>query len=103
MLCIQEGQNISLAGFAGSEVYEYVRLDIHECNQTIDGNCDTQANIDAYMTSYLSANDYFKVKIFVMDTIVSPSNSAAITHVLEKNIFLAFSKTMGTVGHINIG
>jgi hypothetical protein len=103
MLCIQKDQVISLAGYAGSEVFEYLRLEIHECNQTIDGNCDTQVNIDAYMTSYLNANDFFKTKIFVMDTIVSPGNSTAISYVLEKNIFLAFSKTMGTMGHINMG
>lgn len=55
------------------------------------------------MTSYLSTNDFFKTKIFVMDTIVSAGNKNAISHFLEKNIFLAFSKTIGTIGHINMG
>ena len=38
-----------------------------------------------------------------MDTIVSAGNKNAISHFLEKNIFLAFSKTIGTIGHINMG
>ena len=102
MLCIQKGQNISLAGYAGSNVYEFLSLQVHECNQSIDSNCDTTANINTYMTNYLSVNDYFRVKIFVMNTILSPGNSNALSYILEKNIFLAFSKTVGTVGHINM-
>ena len=54
------------------------------------------------MTPYLNVNDYFKVKFFVLDTIVTPNDHEAISYVLEKNIFLAFSTTMGTVGHLNV-
>lgn len=54
------------------------------------------------MSNYLNANDYFKVKFYVVDTIVTPTNEDAISYVLEKNIFLSFSDTIGTVGYINM-
>lgn len=54
------------------------------------------------MSNYLNVNDYFKVKFYVVDTIVTPTNEDAISYVLEKNIFLSFSDTIGTVGYINM-
>ena len=82
MLCIQSGQAVTLSGYTGSDVYEYLSLHIHACNQTLDGNCDTPSNINTYMTNYLNINDYFKVKFFVLDTLISPDTHDAITHVL---------------------
>ena len=102
MLCVTNGQDLSLAGYAGSDIYQYLTLNIYGCNQTVDPGCDTSANINSYMTAHLSVNDYFKVKFFVLDTIVTPNNHDAISYVLEKNIFLAFSSTMGTVGYLNV-
>ena len=102
MLCIQSGQSISLAGYAGSTTYEYLSLQIHTCNQTLDSSCDTTSNINSYITSHISTNDYFKVKFFALDTILTPDKDDAITYVLEKSIFLAFSNTMGTVGLLNL-
>jgi enamine deaminase RidA (YjgF/YER057c/UK114 family) len=102
MLCLQSGQSLSLSGYTGSDTYEYLSLEIQQCNQTIDATCDTSANTNSYMTNYLSTNDYFKVRFYVVDTIVTPSNDDAITRVLEKDIFLAFSDTLGTVGYINM-
>jgi hypothetical protein len=54
------------------------------------------------MTNYLNANDYFNVRFFVLDTIITPTNDEAVVNVLEKNIFMAFSNTIGTVGYINM-
>jgi hypothetical protein len=54
------------------------------------------------MTNYLSNNDYFNVRFFLVDTIVTPDNDDPITYVLEKNIFMAFTDTVGTVGYINM-
>ena len=102
MLCIQKGQNVSLAGYAGSSIFEYISLQIFACNQTVDPNCDTTSNINTYISNYLSVSDYFKVKFYVLDTIITPNQHDAISYVLEKNIFLAFSDTMGTVGHLNM-
>ena len=102
MLCIENGQNISLSGYAGSEIYEYLTFSIFKCNQTLDVNCDTSTNIDAFMTDFVRRNDYFDVRLFVVDTIVTPTNEVAVSYVLEKNIFLGFSPTMGTVGYIKI-
>lgn len=102
MLCIQNGQNISLAGYAGSDTYEYLSLEIVQCNQTLDATCDTPSNINTYMNNYVAANDYFKVKLYVVDSIITPTNEDAVSRVLEKDIFLAFSRTVGTVGSINM-
>ena len=54
------------------------------------------------MTNYLSTNDYFQLNFYVLDTILTPSNDNAITYVLEKNIFLGFSTSVGTIGHIKM-
>ena len=54
------------------------------------------------MRNHLASNDYFKVKLFVVDTIITPSDENAISTIIEKNIFLAFSDTMGTVGTIDM-
>ena len=54
------------------------------------------------MNNYLNINDFFKVKLFVVDTILTPSSENAVSSVLEKSIFLAFSSTVGTVGYINM-
>ena len=100
MLCPTSGQSISLAGYAGTEPFSYLSLRINACNQTLDGTCDTPSNINTYMTSHINTNDYFKVKFFALDTILTPSNDQAVSYVLEKNIFMAFSTSMGTVGSL---
>ena len=42
------------------------------------------------------------MRFYVVDTIITPTNDNAITTILEKNIFLAFSSTQGTVGYIDM-
>lgn len=74
MLCITKGTDISLRGYAGSDVYEYLNFQIIQCNQTLDSSCDTTPNVNTYMNNYLSTNDYFKVRFFVVDTIITPTN-----------------------------
>ena len=91
-----------LAGYAGSDKFDFLSLRIYGCNSTVEPNCDTPVNIATYVSNYISFNDYFKVKLYLLDTIITPSNHEAISYVIEKNIFLAFSTTMGTVGHINM-
>jgi len=54
------------------------------------------------MNSYLSSNDYFKVNFFMLDTIITPDQDQAITKILEKNIFMSFSSTVGTYALINV-
>ena len=53
------------------------------------------------MSTYLLTNDYFKVRFFVVDTLVNPTNDNAIVNFLEKNLFLSFTSDTGTVGYIN--
>lgn len=74
MLCIDSGQSYSLAGYLGSPSYSYLNFKIVQCNQTIDETCDSEVNINNFISSYLSNNDYFKVKFFLVDTILTPSS-----------------------------
>lgn len=71
-----------------------------QCNATEDALCDSSTNIKSFMSGYLSKKDYFKVRFFTVDTIITPTNDDPISYVLEKNIFMGFSNTMGTVGYI---
>ena len=67
----------------------------------LDVNCDTTANVDSYMSTFLTTNDFFNVKIYVIDTIISPEETDPITLVIEKNIFLSFAQNLGTTGFIS--
>lgn len=74
MLCISSGQSYEIAGYIGSPTYKYLTFDIVQCDPMKDPNCDTTANSNAYMTSFLTTTDYFKVRFFLVDTIVTPDN-----------------------------
>ena len=91
-----------MSGYSGSDLFQFFNLQVHECNQTIDGNCDSVSNINSFMTSHLSTHNYFKLKIFVLDIIIAPDSHQPISYMLEQNIFLAFTSSMGSVGHINL-
>ena len=91
-----------MKGYIGSPDYAYLSLEVVECDQSKDATCDTPANINNYMTNYLTSTDYFKVRFFLVDTIITPDNTDPVTYILEKNIFMAFTQTIGTVGYINM-
>jgi len=44
------------------------------CNQTIDSHCDSPGNIASAMTAHISNHDYYKVRFFVVDTIITADN-----------------------------
>ncbi len=74
MLCIDQGQSYSMNGYIGSSSYSYLTFKIVQCNQTIDNTCDSAININNFISNYLTTNDYFKVRFFLVDTILTPSN-----------------------------
>lgn len=74
MLCIDPGQSYSLNGYIGSPDYSFLTFKIVQCNQTIDNTCDSAANINSFIGNYLTNNDYFKVRFFLVDTILTPSD-----------------------------
>ena len=82
MLCIPKTTSISLSGYAGSTTYQYLNLQIMACDQTKDTSCDTPSNINTYVNNYVSQNGYFKVRFFVLDTILTSTNTNPITRVL---------------------
>jgi hypothetical protein len=74
MLCLPSNANIALSGYLGSDIWEYLTLKIVQCNQTADARCDTQANINSYMSNYLLTTNYFKVQFYVVNTIITPTD-----------------------------
>lgn len=82
MLCLPKTKSISLSGYAGSTTYEYLNLQIMACDQSKDPICDTSTNINTYINNYVSLKDYFKVRFFVLDTILTPTNTNPITRIL---------------------
>lgn len=73
MLCIDSSQSYKLSGYIGSSDYSYLTFEIIQCNQTLNSNCDTTANVNTYMNNFLTHNDYFNVRFFLVDTIITPS------------------------------
>lgn len=55
------------------------------------------------MTSYLNLHNLYQVRLFLADTILTPSNSDPDEFVFEKNLIISFTETTGTVGYAYIG
>lgn len=85
MLCTKDGEDISISGFAGSDTWEFLEIKIKKCvNQTDKSwTCYPQTDIDSYMSSYLTSNDYFEANIYFVDTVITPSQATATQKVIE--------------------
>jgi hypothetical protein len=84
MLCITNNQSYTLFGYSGSMPYQFMNLQINLCNATYPG-CDTTANSLTWMTNYLNstaANNIFQVRLFIVNTIVSPTKSKPISSII---------------------
>lgn len=103
MLCIKNSSQVSLKGYEGSPKYSYLTLKVKTCtNNTYESHaCKTPAEISSFISSYLTTNDYFKVKFFIVDTRISPAEQNPISKILEKKIFLSFTDELGTKGYIS--
>ena len=102
MLCIPSTEAYSVTGYTGSEKFDYLELQVVACNQTFFPSCDTAANVDNFMSNFLTTNSYFKTRFIMVDTIFTPDDPIPYRKVLEKDMFMAFSTTLGTVGHLNV-
>jgi hypothetical protein len=103
MLCMQNGSSVSMKGYEGSEGYNYLVLKVKKCtNNSYDTHaCKPSTEIDAYMTTHVNKNDFFKVRFFIVDTRITTGDQDPITKVIEKKIFLSFTETLGTRGFIS--
>lgn len=72
MLCIDNNEAISLYGYAGGSPYHFLSLEINLCHTGIP-NCDTRNNSYSQMTSYLNLNNLYEVRLFLANTILTPS------------------------------
>ena len=102
MLCIDKNEAISLYGYSGGKPYDFLSLEINLC-QTGIPNCDTRNNSYNEMTSYLNLHNLYQVRLFLANTILTPSNLDPDEYILEKNLIISFTETTGTVGYAYIG
>jgi hypothetical protein len=69
-------------GYIGSPNYKYLTFTISRCDQTKDPLCDTTANVNTFMSNFLTNKDYFKVRFFLVDTILTPENDDAVSYII---------------------
>jgi len=81
MYCISPTQSASLYGYSGSFPYRFLSLKISICNGAIPG-CDTTANVQASMATYLSVNNLYRVRLFIVDTTITASKNIPIAKMI---------------------
>ncbi len=101
MLCITKNQAYSIYGYSGTLPYQFMSLRIALCDGT--PGCDTALNSLNWLTAQVTAANYVHVRLFLVDTIVSPSKAKPISSIIEKNVIVTFSQTTGTVGYAYFG
>lgn len=72
MLCLDSNATYEMYGYEGEVPYRYLKLEIRICDRGAD--CDSYDNISASMASYLSTNNYYNVRFFMVNTIISPED-----------------------------
>lgn len=55
------------------------------------------------MTNYLNLHNLYQVRLFLANTILTPSNPDPDEFIFEKNLIISFTETTGTVGYAYIG
>ena len=55
------------------------------------------------MSNFISTNDFFKINMFMVDSIISPKYEPAVSTILETDVLMTFSQTTGTFGYVKIG
>lgn len=84
MLCPTSNSKITLQGYKGSNQWKYLALHIKKCtNNSIDSMpCHPDSTINTYINSYLTANDFFKVKFLILDSRIVASSTYPISKLL---------------------
>ena len=73
-----------MQGFAGSPVWETLELRVEACvNVTMDWRCHDAPDIATFISTYLTTEDFFKVELYMIDTVISPQDDVFIKKVLE--------------------
>jgi hypothetical protein len=69
----------------------------------LPNTCASPIDTDAYFNVHLDLYDFFKVRLFFVDTVISPSNDNPISLTLERDIFVTFTDSMGSRGEVTLG
>lgn len=56
-----------------------------------------------FISAYTSINNMFMVRLFIVNTIISPSKDPPTSNIIDKNIIVTFTETTGTVGYASFG
>ena len=65
--------------------------------------CHTPSDINTTMNTQFISKDYFKVNLFMVDTIISPQSNTYINSIIESEIFLTFAQNSGSRGIVRLG
>ena len=108
MLCPSPDDDISFEGYEGSEFFNKLELMVCRCtapdpSSGLANTCASPIDTDAYFNVHLDLYDFFKVRLFFVDTVISPSNDNPISLTLERDIFVTFTDSMGSRGEVTLG
>ena len=82
MLCTVAGQDLTVSGFEGGENQEFLMFAIEECINGTGYNCYSSSDVTTYMNNHFLTNDYFKVKLLMLDTLIAPFSDVYLTQAL---------------------
>ena len=70
MYCIPVKSEYVLSGYEGaSDGYKDLFIEIRRCQ---GANCSSDADFDTFVNEHLDANDFFKVRLFMVDIVFRP-------------------------------
>lgn len=103
MLCIDTAASYSMYGYSGTLPYQYLDLQLNICNSNVTGCNMTDIAVLNFISAYTSINNMFMVRLFIVNTIISPSKDPPTSNIIDKNIIVTFTETTGTVGYASFG
>lgn len=65
--------------------------------------CHSPEEIEAAFETMLTTQDFAKVNLLILNTVISPQQEDATNYVLENEIFVTFSNTSGSRCDLKLG
>ena len=81
MYCIDNNESIELLGYDGTVPYKFLKLIVKLCDSSISG-CDSSSNSEAFLKNYLLTTQLLITKIFIVNTIISPSKEIPYSKII---------------------
>lgn len=103
MFCPSSNSNYSIQGTQDEDIFKYLTLIVTGCRQSAnDTACVNQTQKEQFISNWITNNDFFQVKFYLMNTIITATNEDPISYYVETDVFLAFTSNTGTVGNIKL-